>query len=509
MSERLRSVAVRWNLHRPGSVNHDRVVSHVSRPVQRVPYLWRVYYGVGVVAMVLYFALSPDQKEWLYTAIGVSAALAVVVGVLVHRPAAPLGWLLLAAGQISYAAGDVIYFILGEGNIVDGCYLGMYVFLIFALIVFVQRRIPRGDAATLIDPAVLAIAAGVIWWVYLIAPLAADGDTTALVIAYPVMDLLLLTVALRLILGTGARTPAFRLLAAGLVLMLAADVVYAVRSANGTYEDGSWNDIGWILSYVSLGAAALHPSMRSLDSRAPSVSPPIGRGRLAILVIGVLLPVLMLVAPGRAGVDHLPSVVSAAVLLVVLLVIRLVGALASERQRTLVDPLTGLHALGVFRANLTLEGDRALRINGQLGLVMLDLDYFRLVVETYGQPAGDRVLCEIAARIHAMCRPGDLLARIGPHRFGVLLADADAYRTAQFAEMVRDAVAEPKIALDHGASVRITASIGMAALPYDAPAPGHLLRVTEQSLEAAIHAGGNRSYNWQGPINLNAVAIRY
>jgi hypothetical protein len=52
-----------------------------------------------------------------------------------HPPAAaPLGCLLLAAGQISYATGDILYFIIGEGTPVDVCYLGMYVFLIIALI---------------------------------------------------------------------------------------------------------------------------------------------------------------------------------------------------------------------------------------------------------------------------------------------------------------------------------------------------------------------------------------
>ena len=247
------------------------VNSDSSPRMQRVPHLWLVYSCAGLFALVVYFLLPPDPKAVLYTAVGVSAALAVIAGVVIHRPAAPLGWLLLAAGQVSYATGDILYLIIGEGTAVDVCYLGMYVFILVALIMFVRRRIPRGESATLVDPAVLVIAAGVLWWVYVIAPLAADGETTALVIAYPVLDLLVLAVALRLILGTGARTPAFRLLATGLVLMLAADVLYAVGSANGTYSDGSWIDAGWILSYMLLGAAALHPSMRWLDSRAPSV----------------------------------------------------------------------------------------------------------------------------------------------------------------------------------------------------------------------------------------------
>jgi two-component system, cell cycle response regulator len=473
-----------------------------------LPHLWLGYAAFGVIAIVVYYLLPAERQSTLYTVIGVSAALAVIVGVLVHRPAAPLGWLLLAAGQVSYATGDIVYFIIDEGIVIDLLYLGMYLLITLALVVFVRRRIPRGDAATIIDPAVLAIAAGAVWWVYLIAPLAADSEATVFVIAYPIFDLIVLAVALRLVLGTGARTPAFRLLAGGLALMLGTDVIYAVKSAEGTFAEGTWIDAGWILSYVALGAAALHPSMRWLDTRSPAVSPRIGRARLVVLVGGTLLPVLMLVAPGRAGVDQLPVVVAAAALLVVLVVTRLVAMSTSERERAIVDPLTGLHAMGVFRANVTLEGERALRGNGQLGLVMLELDHFRLIAETYGQPAADRVLFEVADRLRALCRPDDLIARTGKHGFGVLLPGADGYWTARFAEVVREAVADPRISLEPGVSVRVTASVGLAALPDDVQTPGHLLRVAEQSVDAARAAGGNRSHGLRGQLNVSTLAMR-
>jgi two-component system cell cycle response regulator len=484
------------------------VNSHASTRAQRVPSLWLVYFFVGVAALVVYFLLPTSPQALLYTAIGISTAVAVVAGVLIHRPAAPVGWFFLAAGQVAYATGDIVYLFTRESTAVDLCYMSMYVFMIMALVQFVRRRIPRGDSATLIDPAILVVAAGVVWWVYVIVPLTAGGEATAMVIAYPVFDLLVLAVALRLILGTGARTPAFRLLATGLVLTLGTDVVYAMATSNGTYTDGSWIDAGWILAYLLLGASALHPSMRWLDSRAPAVSPPIGNARLTLLVIAALVPALLLVIPGRAGVNHLPLVVGAAVLLMVLLVTRLVALTGSERERAIVDPLTGLHAMGVFRANIALEGERALRNRGQLGVIVLELDHFRLHVEMYGQPAGDRVLCEVAARLQALCRPEDLVTRAGPNRFGVLVADADAHTSAYYAEAIREAVAEPKIPLESDVSVRVTASVGLAALHYDTPAPGRLLQLAEDALGAALASGGNRSHNWRGPVHVTTPVMR-
>ena len=484
------------------------VNSHASTRAQRMPLLWLLYVSFGVVGIVVYFMLPTRPQSLLYTAIGISAALAVVAGVAIHRPAAPLGWFFLAAGQVTYATGDVIYLFTRENIVVDLCYLSMYVFMILALVQFVRRRIPRGDSATLIDPAMLVVAAGVVWWVYVIVPLAADGGATVMTIAYPVFDLLVLAVALRLILGTGARTTAFRLLATGLVLTLGTDVAYAVASANGTYADGSWIDAGWLLAYLLLGASALHPSMRWLDSRAPAVSPPIGHARLTLLVTSALVPALLLVTPGRAGAEHLPLVVGAAVLLMVLFATRLVALTASERERAIVDPLTGLHALGVFRANIALEGERALRNRGQLGVIMLELDHFRLLVETYGQPAGDRVLCEVAARLRALCRPEDLVTRAGPSRFGVLVAEADAHATAYYAEAIRETVAEPKMPLEADVSVRVTASIGLAVLNYDTPEPGRLLQLADDALRVALASGGNRSHNWRGPVHVTTSPAR-
>ncbi len=87
--------------------------------------------------------------------------------------------------------------------------------------------------------------------------------------AYPVGDVLLLAAAIRLAVDTGRRQPAFFLLAASIVCLLVTDSVYNYMLLKGTYDDQVLLDVGWISYYLLWGAAALHPSMRTLEEPAP------------------------------------------------------------------------------------------------------------------------------------------------------------------------------------------------------------------------------------------------
>jgi diguanylate cyclase (GGDEF)-like protein len=477
---------------------------------RQAPRRWLAYLVGGAVAVAMYLALPTGGalQGVLFTLLAGSTTAALVTGVVLHEPAARLGWMLLAAGQLLSAIGDAVDFVRPGAVWADACYLGMYVLITAALVVFVRRRTPGWDAATLIDAAVLAIGTGVIWWLYLIVPLTEDRHADAMAVAIPAMDLLVLVVALRLVLGAGTRTAAYRLLVAALLLMLCADVLYAVRSADGSRADGSWVDALRLASYLALGASALHPSMRWLDSRAASATPDAGPVRLGLLVTGALLPVFVLGAHRDLTPDHLAIVVTCTTAMFLLVVARLLGLAGTERQRAITDPLTGLYAEGVFHANLALEGQRAARNDGYLGVVLLEVDHFPLIAETYGQPAGDRVLCELANRLRGLCRGGDLVARIAPDRFGILLPGVDPYDCGRFAESVRAAVCERTVRLRAGTAVRVTVTVGVAVLPPDAPGPAHLLLVAEQAVEAAVTAGRNRTYNWQGQVHHPEPDIR-
>ena len=93
--------------------------------------------------------------------------------------------------------------------------------------------------------------------------------TKLISIAYPLMDLVVFAVAVRLATGAGRRERSFHLLLLGILALLVTDAIYGWLLLHGGYKTGGLLDGGWIAFYTLLGAAALHPSMRRLSEPAP------------------------------------------------------------------------------------------------------------------------------------------------------------------------------------------------------------------------------------------------
>ena len=169
------------------------------------------------------------------------------------------------------------------------------------LFVLVRRRNPRTDRAGAIDSLILTLGIALLSWVFLIAPniqLGGDWLAEAVSIAYPVGDILLLAAAIRLAVDRGARTPAFYLLAGSIVCLLTTDSVYNRMLLVGSYNGQVILDVGWIFYYLLWGAAALHPSMRTLEQPA--------EGRTRLDAAAARLPERGL--PDRPGHPLLPGV---------------------------------------------------------------------------------------------------------------------------------------------------------------------------------------------------------
>lgn len=162
---------------------------------------------------------------------------------------------------------------------------------------------------------------------------------------------------------------------------------------------------------------------------------------------------------------------------------------ATERART--DPLTGMpnrRAFDEVFARLMGETDR---YGGALALVMVDIDHFKKVNDTYGHEAGDAVLVAIGQLLMAARRTTDFVARLGGEELALLLPQTDASGAAELAERLRAKVEALKVRTAVG-EVRVTASFGIAMYQARSGASGRVYERADKALYAAKNGGRNR-----------------
>jgi diguanylate cyclase (GGDEF)-like protein len=492
-----------------------------STPPRSAGWIW--FLVAGAAAIGVYYVVTALKPTSLVTDLialvfPVAATGGLLAGIRMNRPPRRLPWVLLLVGEAFNLLGDLVgtiqrnvFHIDPYPSAADICYLLAYPILGVALVLFVRRRTPGSHTPAVIDAAVLSLSLGLLWWLYLIRPLTV-GDASALEkavsVAYPVMDMLVLAIALRLALGVGARTTSFVLLVGSLLMTLLTDVTYALLTGHNMYSSSdNWLEWGWLVAYLLIGAAALHPSMRWLDRRAAEALRPASRLRIGVLTVAGLLPFGLLLVQyllGKGRDLNVPAIVVSGVALFLLMLARLGGLASIQRKLAIHDGLTGAYSRQFLDEAFRIECARARAARVELGVLLVDLDNFTLINETYGALSGDLVLADVASRMYQAVRPGDVIAREGHDRFVVLMPDVEPREAAVLAERVRQAVSQERITVGDETTVRVTASVGLATMPQDGATPQALFQAADRGLYVAKRAGRNRTYSQQGPINIAA-----
>lgn len=347
----------------------------------------RMYLVAGALAACCYLLVPPFAgNRWLFEALGLSTAVALAVGVRWYRPKPRLAWNLFVVAQLFFVAGDFAYyaFDLKFPSPADAFYVGYFPVQAVALVLLLKSRSAARtwDWASLLDVLIVTIGLGLLPWLFLIEPNTHDAGASlgaSLVSgSYPVMDVLLLTLTLRLRVRGEARPPAFTLMAVSVLTLLVTDSAYMAVELSGSAAGASLLDAGWILSYLLWGAAALHPSMRELSApTARSSRSTLTTVRLLLLAGSVLIGPAALLVDARWAVDGFDPGVAVAVSAVIftLALGRTLGLVAdlrhaierhqrAERRETILR-----HAASALTASPDREFVRLATLEGAVALV--------------------------------------------------------------------------------------------------------------------------------------------
>lgn len=166
-------------------------------------------------------------------------------------------------------------------------------------------------------------------------------------------------------------------------------------------------------------------------------------------------------------------------------------AVESATLEKILDPLTGLYNRRYMEIMLNHELQRAERAGYPVCLIMMDIDHFKKLNDTYGHPAGDEVLRQLAALIKSQVRKADIACRYGGEEFLIILPETTLEIAAERAETLRQAFGNLIIVYD-GRTMQSNLSLGVAAFPEHARAPLQLIQAADSALYAAKTGGRNR-----------------
>ncbi len=162
------------------------------------------------------------------------------------------------------------------------------------------------------------------------------------------------------------------------------------------------------------------------------------------------------------------------------------------KEMAFTDGLTGLFNHRCFKEKLAEEFRRSERFNDALSLMLTDIDHFKKVNDTYGHPAGDAVLRDVAALISRAVRGVDVPARYGGEEFAVLMLKTDTRGAWKIAERVRKAIKAHEFRAE-GHLLKVTVSVGIASYPADVTSGDELLERADEALYSAKRRGRDRT----------------
>ncbi len=469
--------------------------------------------GVLLALLVIYLAaflgrphgysfLPDGLLDNLVMAVG--AVICLVRGAVVAVRRVPM--MLLGVASVVFTAGNLVHVFhdrlltpVPYPSWADACYLAGYPLLVAAVVTMAYPELKGISVGSLLDGLLGGLSIAAAMSVLTVAPvlrtLSGSPLTRAVGAAYPVSDMIIVALIVGVFTLKGGRpSPTWICMSAGMLAEAVSDTVYLHQVAHGTYVIGTLLDSGWAIGIAGFGYAALctdRPTPgRERTSQVLLVPNAFSVAAIGALIYGSLtdhnLPIysVVFITGGLLTAVKRTAVGFSALKL-----------LSASQRQAQTDELTQLHN----RRHFDQEVQRILLERPperQVAVVMVDLDGFKGINDTFGHHAGDELLRQIASRLRRSLRGGDLLARLGGDEFGLLLADCDRETALVIGERLVLEICHPM--LIEGEVHTIGASVGLALCPDDGTDMATLLQRADAAMfDAKANRQGAISYDPQ------------
>jgi len=400
------------------------------------------------------------------------------------------------AAHCSWFVQEHILHTTGYPSTADYCFLLFSPFMFAGLLMLPGQTRRRRDRQKLaLDVLIVGAGGFIALWYLLLGPVLHTSGMTgwerSFTALLPIGDLLLvMALSTALLRRHQPEVPGpVRLLAGSIALTVTADVSYSWIQLHGGFTGGSWPDLLWLAGCFLLVLATDQQYRR--PQRAASRRS--DRNAVFILPYAASVAAYLLLAEQSS---HLPldpygGMILGSAVLTLLVMARQMHALRDNREMAVTDGLTGLANRTLVTERLEQLARQPIRPGRHTAIMLVDLDRFKPINDTYGHEAGDAALVAVAEVMRTVIRAGDLAGRLGGDEFAVLIQGLPSRETAgAVATRLLEAMRTPVIYGEH--VLMVEASIGVVVRDDPYVSGETLLQQADTALYAAKRAGRGR-----------------